>query len=214
MTGIRVLVADDHPVVRKGLVQFFTEEAGFDVCAECDNGEDAIRSIEQTRPDVAVIDLRMPKRSGIEVLAALREHATPSRVILLVGNISDDEVVEAMRLGVKGIVLKEMAPNLLIQSVRQVASGGTWIEKDSVSRAMEKLLQQQDKRSSVEELLTSREVEIVRGVARGLSNREIGEELFISEGTVKTHLHTIFEKLSVRSRMQLAAYARENELTR
>jgi DNA-binding NarL/FixJ family response regulator len=213
MTAIRVLVADDHPVVRKGLVQFFIEEAGFDVCAECDNGEDALRFIEATRPDVAVIDLRMPRRSGIEVLADLRERATASRVILLVGNISDDEVVEAMRLGVKGIVLKEMAPNLLIQSVRKVAAGGTWIEKDAVGRAMEKLLQQQNKRAGVEEILTAREVEIVRGVARGLSNREIGEELFISEGTVKTHLHTIFEKLSIRSRMQLAAYARENELT-
>lgn len=209
---VRIVLADDHPVVRRGLAQFFSEEEDLDIIAECEDGQAALAAIRGMRPDVALLDLRMPGLDGLSVLRRISEEKLGVRAIVLAGNISDDEVVEAMRLGVKGIVLKEMAPTLLVQCVRKVASGGTWLEKEAVGRAMEKLLQQEVKRDRARDVLTNRELEIVRMTAAGLGNREIAEKLFISEGTVKTHLHTIYEKLGLKSRLQLAAYARDHGL--
>lgn len=210
--AITVVVADDHPIVRRGVIQVFEDEEDLEVVGECEDGETALETIQRTKPDVAIIDLRMPKLDGLEVLRRLRQHGLDTRVILLTGNLSDGDVVEAMRLGVKGIVLKEMAPKLLVQSVKKVAAGGVWIEKDAVSRAMEKMLAQEARTAVVRETLTRREIEIVRMVTSGMSNREIAEKLFISEGTVKSHLHAIYEKLNLKSRLQLAAYAREKGL--
>ncbi len=210
--NIRIAIADDHPVVRKGLVQFFDEEEGLDVVAQCADGDELVQALERVSPDVAVVDLRMPNCSGLDALRWIRDRSLATRVVILAGNITDDEVVEAMRLGVKGIVLKEMAPALLVQSVRKVAGGGVWLEKDAVARAMQKLLGQQERTETLKRALTPRELEILRMVVDGRGNREIGERLFISEGTVKTHLRSIFEKVEVKSRMQLAAYARQNAL--
>ncbi len=207
--AITVVVADDHPIVRRGVIQVFDDDEELEVVGECEDGEAALETIQRQKPDVAIIDLRMPRLDGLEVLRRLHQQGLDTRVILLTGNLSDSEVVEAMRLGVKGIVLKEMAPKLLVQSVKKVAAGGVWIEKDAVSRAMEKLLQQEARTAVVRETLTRREIEIVRMVTSGMSNREIAEKLFISEGTVKSHLHAIYEKLNLKSRLQLAAYARD-----
>jgi len=207
---IRIILADDHPVVRRGLVQFFADVEDFDVVAECGDGEAALEAVRQQAPDVLIVDLRMPGVGGMEVLRRLRSETSAPAVILLAGNISDDEVVDAMRLGAKGVVLKEMAPKLLVQCIRKVAAGGVWLEKEAIGRALGKLLQVGDGRARA--ALTPREVEIVRMVAQGIANREVGERLFISEGTVKTHLHTIYEKLGVKGRVQLATYARENGL--
>lgn len=207
---IRIVLADDHPVVRRGLVQFFADVDDFDVVAECADGTAAIEEVRRLEPDVLVADLRMPGATGMEVLRRLREEPAAPAVILLAGNISDDEVVEAMRLGAKGVVLKEMAPSLLVQCIRKVAAGGIWLEKEAIGRALEKLFQRDDARPRA--ALTPREIEIVRMVAEGIGNREVGERLFISEGTVKTHLHTVYEKLGLKGRVQLATYARENGL--
>jgi DNA-binding NarL/FixJ family response regulator len=210
--SIKIVIADDHPVVRKGLAQFFSDEEDLEVVAECADGAEVLDFLARKRADVIVADLRMPNLGGLDLLRRIKDGSKKIGVIILAGNISDDEVVEAMRLGVRGIVLKEMAPTLLVQSVRKVASGGVWLEKDSVVRAMERLLEQQERRERVQTVLTPREIEIVRMVLKGLGNREIGEALFISEGTVKTHLHSIYEKLGLKGRMQLATYARENAI--
>jgi DNA-binding NarL/FixJ family response regulator len=210
--SIKIVIADDHPVVRKGLAQFFADEDDLDVVAECADGLQVLEFLARRRADVIVADLRMPNLGGLDLLRRIKDGSRKVGVIILAGNISDDEVVEAMRLGVRGIVLKEMAPTLLVQSVRKVAGGGVWLEKDSVLRAMERLLEQQERREKVQTVLTPREIEIVRMVLKGLGNREIGEALFISEGTVKTHLHSIYEKLGLKGRMQLATYARENAI--
>jgi DNA-binding NarL/FixJ family response regulator len=210
--SIRIVIADDHPVVRKGLVEFLGDEEEMDVVAQCSDGASALAATRRLRPDILILDLRMPDMTGLEVVRQLNQEAHSVPVLLLAGNISDGEVVEAMRMGVKGIVLKEMAPNLLVASVRKVAGGGVWLEKDAVARAFERMLDQQEKREKVATSLTRREIEIVTMVARGLANRDIGEALFISEATVKTHLHSIYEKTAVKGRMQLAAYAREHGL--
>lgn len=209
---IRIVLADDHPVVRRGLIQFFEEQEDLKVVAESDDGVKALEAVARFAPDVLIVDLRMPVLTGLEVLARLKDLPHPPATVVLAGDISDDQVIEAMRLGAKGVVLKEMAPSLLVQCIRKVAAGGTWLEKEAVGRSLERLLQQEQVRARVRETLTPREVEIVRMIARGLSNREIGEQLFITEGTVKTHLHTVFEKLEIKSRLQLAAYAREKGL--
>jgi DNA-binding NarL/FixJ family response regulator len=207
---IKIILADDHPVVRRGLLQFFADVDDFDVVAECEDGESALEAVRRYEPDVLVVDLRMPVINGMEVLRRLRNERHVPATILLAGNISDDEVMEAMRLGARGVVLKEMAPTLLVQCIRKVAAGGVWLEKEAIGRALGKLLQTGDGRPRA--VLTPRELEIVRMVAQGLGNREVAERLFISEGTVKTHLHTIYEKVGVKGRMHLATYARENGL--
>jgi DNA-binding NarL/FixJ family response regulator len=206
---IDIVLADDHPVVRRGLSQFFEEVDDLRVVAECADGESALAEVRKHNPHVLIVDLRMPGASGLEVLRRLRSEAQQPATIVLAGNISDDEVVEAMRLGAKGVVLKEMAPMLLVQCIRKVAAGGVWLEKEAIGRALGKLLQGGDRTRSV---LTPREIEIVKMVAEGFGNREVAERLFISEGTVKTHLHTIYEKLGLKGRVQLVAYVRENGL--
>lgn len=209
---IRIVIADDHPVVRRGLAQFIADEDELEIVAECADGDAALRAVELHAPDVLVVDLRMPGVTGLDVLRHLQNSGSPTPAVLLAGNISDEDVVEAMRCGVKGVVLKEMAPSLLVACIRKVAAGGTWLEKEAVGRAMERLLRDASSRAKVRDILTPREIEIVRMVTSGLSNREIGEKLFISEGTVKTHLHSVYEKLSLKSRLQLARYAQENGL--
>jgi len=209
---IRIVLADDHPVVRRGLSQFFADEEELEVVAECADGESVLSAVTRFTPDVLIVDLRMPVLGGMDVLRRLKAMQLAVPVVLLAGNISDDEVMEAMRLGAKGVILKEMAPALLVQCIRKVASGGVWLEKEAVGRALERMLQNEQSREQVREVLTPREIEIVRMVASGLGNREVGEKLFISEGTVKTHLHTIYEKLGIRSRVQLANYAQEKRL--
>lgn len=210
---IRIVIADDHPVVRRGLVQFMADEEELEVVAECADGRSALEAVTRYAPDVLLVDLQMPQLDGIEVLRRLNAMPSPPPAVLLAGNISDDEVVEAMRLGVKGVVLKEMAPALLVACIRKVASGGTWLEKEAVGRALEKMLKQEQSRQKVREVLTPREIDIVKMVASGLGNREIGEKLFITEGTVKTHLHSVYEKLGIKGRVQLANYAQEKGLT-
>lgn len=210
---IRIVIADDHPVVRRGLAQFIADEEGMEIVAECADGQSALDAVTRCRPDVLIVDLQMPLLSGLDVLRALRDSPAPPAVILLAGTIGDDEVVEAMRHGVKGVVLKEMAPALLVTCIRKVAAGGTWLEKDAVGRALEKLLRREHSRQKARDVLTQREIEIVQMVTLGLGNREIGERLFITEGTVKSHLHSVYEKLQLKGRMQLARYAQENGLT-
>ena len=209
---IRIIIADDHPVVRRGLIQFMADEEELEVVAECSDGESALEAVAHHAPDVLIVDLQMPRLNGMEVLQRLSEMPSSPATVLLAGNISDEEVVEAMRMGAKGVVLKEMAPSLLVACIRKVATGGTWLEKEAVGRALEKMLRHEQSRQKVREVLTPREIDIVRMVASGLGNREIGEKLFISEGTVKTHLHSVYEKLGIKGRVQLANYAQEKGL--
>ena len=202
---IRLLLADDHPIVLDGLEQLFRLEQDFDVLARCRDGEETLRALQVHRPDVVVLDIRMPRGDGLDVLRAIEAGGLTTRVVLLTAALEEDQLVEALRLGVGGVVLKEMAPHLLVEAVKEVHSGGSWLDKGSVSRVVSKLLEQEGGRE--DHPLTQRELEVVRMVARGLRNRAIAEQLFISEGTVKIHLHNIYEKLGVTGRPQLILYA-------
>jgi DNA-binding NarL/FixJ family response regulator len=209
---IRVLIADDHPIVLGGLAQLLSLEPDMTVVACCTNGHEALAAIARHRPDVAVLDLTMPGRSGMDLLRELRATHTAVRVVLLTARIEHEQVLEALKLGVAGIVLKESAPLQILDCIRRVAAGGQWIDQVIGSRTLDNVLRRQSGAMKAAAVLTAREIEVVRMVGRGLRNKEIADELSITEGTVKAHLRTIFEKLGVDSRAKLILYARERHL--
>jgi DNA-binding NarL/FixJ family response regulator len=209
---IRVLLADDHPIVLGGLEQLLSHEPDITVVARCTNGNDTLAAIARERPHVAVADLTMPRRSGMDVLRELHTMRSPVRVVLLTARIEHEQVLEALNLGVAGIVLKESAPLQILDCIRRVAAGGQWIDQTIGSRTVDRLLRRQSGAAKAAAVLTAREIEVVRMVARGLRNKEIAGLLSITEGTVKAHLRTVFEKLGIDSRMKLIVYARETRL--
>lgn len=204
---ITLVLADDHPIVLDGLEQLFRLESDFLVLARCRDGEETLRALRLHQPDVLVLDIRMPRRDGLDVLREIRAGCLATRTVLLTAALEEQTLVEALQLGVGGVVLKEMAPQMLIEAVREVHAGGRWLDKGSVSRALGRLLRRENGLREAVELLTPRELEIVRMVARGLRNRAIAEQLFITEGTVKIHLHNIYQKTGVDGRLELAVYA-------
>jgi len=209
---IRLVLADDHPLILHGLELFLRREPDFEVLASCQEGNETLRVVRQLRPDILILDLLMPGQSGLAVLQEIRTANLPTRVILLTAAMDEDGLIEAMRLGVSGVVLKEMTVTLLIQCIRKVYAGDQWLERGLVGRAIEKMLRRETGAREVAKLLTPREVEIVRLAASGLRNKQIAESLAISEGTVKIHLHRSYEKLHVDSRMALLRYAQEKGL--
>jgi DNA-binding NarL/FixJ family response regulator len=162
---------------------------------------------------VAVLDVTMPGRSGMDLLRELHATHTQVRVVLLTARIEHEQVLEALKLGVAGIVLKESAPLQILDCIRRVVAGGQWIDQVIGSRTLDRVLRRQSGQVKVSAVLTAREIEVVRMVARGLRNKEIADELSITEGTVKAHLRTIFEKVGVDSRAKLILYAREMHMT-
>jgi DNA-binding NarL/FixJ family response regulator len=209
---IRVVLADDHPLLLGGLDQLLSLERDIRIVARCTNGNEALAAIARERPQVAVVDLTMPGRSGIDVLRELDGTRSPVRLVLLTARIEHEQVLEALNLGVAGIVLKESAPLQILDCIRRVAAGEQWLDHVIGSRTLDGILRRQAGAAKAAAVLTSRETEVVRMVARGLRNKEIADELSITEGTVKAHLRTIFEKLGIDSRMKLIVYARETLL--
>lgn len=200
---IRVVLADDHPIVLDGLEQLFRTETDFEVVARCRDGEEAIAAIERDHPDLVVLDVRMPRVDGLGVLAAVRDRRLATRVLLLAAAIEPAQAVEALRLGARGLVLKEMAPELLVEVARRIHAGGQWFDAALVSRALDEAGGRAAGAGPGNGALTPREREIVDMVAEGLRNRAIAQRLGISEGTVKLHLHHVYEKLGVTGRVEL-----------
>jgi DNA-binding NarL/FixJ family response regulator len=209
---IRLLLADDHPIVLHGLEQLFRLEEDFQVLGCCVRGEEVVSELVRLRPDILVLDMRMPGHNGLAVLRELKSRSHKTRVVILAATLSEAEMLEAIRLGVRGIVLKEMAPRLLVECIRKVYGGGQWIEKTVAGAALDRLARREGTQKELGGVLTPREVEIARSIGAGLSNKETADALFISEGTVKTHLHRIYEKLHIHGRLELGLYARDKGL--
>ncbi|MGE3275191.1 MAG: response regulator [Vicinamibacterales bacterium] len=203
--SIRVVLADDHPIVLQGLEQLFLRATGFDVVRCCADGPAALEAVRTLRPDVLLVDLRLPGMNGLEVLRAVRDAALPCRTVLLTAAIRDDEAADAVSLGARGIVLKEASPETLLDCLRRVHEGGRWFAPGLLDGALDRLQHRAPP-------LTARELEIVRHVAEGLRNREIAGRLSITEGTVKIHLHHIYEKLGVDGRVALVLRAQADGL--
>jgi DNA-binding NarL/FixJ family response regulator len=209
---VRLVLADDHRIILEGLEQLFRRERDFEVVATATSGEDALRAVREHHPDILVLDIRMPKGDGLSVLRQIHAEKLQTRVVLLTATLDEDELLEAMQNGVSGLVLKESAALGLVQTVRRVQRGERALEPSMVSRALDRLAQREEAKK-IAEVLSKRETEIVKMVAAGLRNKEIAVKLSIGEGTVKTHLHTIYEKLGVHGRVELTMYAYERGLT-
>ena len=204
-----LVLADDHPIILEGLEQLFKRDKEFQVLATCTNGEQAIAAVRQHRPDIVVLDVRMPHGDGLSVLKAIQDERLPSRVVLLTATMDNDEVLTAMERGVWGMVLKEAAAVSLVDSVRRVSRGERALDQNLIVSALDHALERQGNTRTAPDVLSRREAEIVKMVAAGLRNKEIAAKLFIGEGTVKTHLHAIYRKLGVHGRVELTLYARE-----
>ena len=207
---IRLVVVDDHPIVLEGLERLFRLEGDLEIVARCVNAREALEAVRLHQPDILLLDVRLPGGSGLDVLEQIRREGLPTRAVLMAGSVNQDELMEALRLGARGIVLKEMAPELLIRCLRTVHAGGRWLEDDFLTRAIEGILDKDGVARPGRLALSAREMEIVRLAATGHHNREIAESLHITEGTVKVHLHNIYEKLGIEGRVELTLYARDH----
>jgi two-component system, NarL family, nitrate/nitrite response regulator NarL len=205
--SIRVVIADDHPLLLDGLEAVLGASAEFDVVRRCGNGSEALQAIIDDQPDIAVLDIHMPERSGLQVLAEVRSRGIHTRVVLLTAAISERELTQAMRLDVDGIVLKEMPTRLLMQCLHKVQRGGRWVENRAAHSALEAAIRREAGLQDAASELTRREIELVHLVAQGLRNKEIGRRLVLSECTVKTHLRNIYRKLGIANRVGIRCYA-------
>lgn len=208
---VRVVIADDHPVFREGLRRLLEEDGGFEVIGQARDGAEAVRLVADLRPDVLVLDVAMPRVSGLDALRELAPREGPTRVLLLTVAIEEPDLVLALQLGVRGVVLKEAATELLFRAIRAVVAGEYWVGRDHVTDIVrhlhERALAQGRRRPGPAERLTRRERQIVAAVAAGESNREAAQRLGLAEDTVKHHLTNVFDKLGVSNRAELAAYA-------
>jgi DNA-binding NarL/FixJ family response regulator len=208
----RIVLADDHPIVLQGLQHLFARHPDLEVVASCSGADEALAAARHMQPDVVVLDLRMPQRSGLDLLAVLGRELPNVRSVVLTAAITQDQVIEALKRGAAGIVLKESPPEQLIECVRRVSRGETFFDTDTVTQAMQAAASGSNTAPDGTAALTPRELEIVRMVAQGLRNRVIGERLVISESTVKVHLHNIYEKLGIEGRLELVLLAQQKGL--
>lgn len=204
-----LVLADDHPIILEGLEQLFRRDKDFQILATCASGREAINAVREHRPNVVVLDVRMPEGDGLSVLKQIHDEHLPTRVVLLTASMDDDEVVQAMEHGLWGLVLKEAAAVSLVDCVRKVVRGERALDQSLIVRALDRMLERQNGMRHAAEVLSRREAEIVKMVASGMRNKEIANKLFIGEGTVKTHLHAIYKKLGVHGRVELTLYAQE-----
>ena len=211
--AIRLVIADDHPIVLNGLEKLFELEPDFEVLAKCTDGEAALQAVLEHRPDVLLLDLGMPVKDGLTVLREMKAASLPTRAVILTASLEEDVLVEAVQLGARGFLVKGLAPDLIVKCVRKVHAGEPWFERGLLVRATEKLSRREAGAREAAKVLTRRELELVRMVGVGLRNKGIAEALSISEGTVKIHLHNIYEKLGLDGRVALMLYAQDKGLT-
>lgn len=208
---IRLLLVDDHPIVLQGLQRLFEQSPEFEVAGTCGSGPEAIERLSHgDAPDVLVIDVRMPGMTGLDVLRAAGRGSWKS--VVLTAAIRDDEIAQVLELGASGIVLKESSPSALLECVRHVYQGRRWIDPEMLARGVDAIVRPANGAATPAGTLTPREREVIRLVAEGLRNREIAQRLAITEGTVKIHLHNIYDKLGVDGRLELVLAAQQKGL--
>ncbi|MBM3764850.1 MAG: response regulator transcription factor [Acidobacteria bacterium] len=213
---IRIVIADDHPIVRDGIRRLLSMEPDVDVVGEAGDGRGVLDIVHETDPDVLLLDLRMPNLDGLGALQTLQQTNKRTKVIVLTASEDKNEFVQAMKLGCSGIVLKQTAPELIVKSIRKVSAGEIWLDSHTTAAVMRQFATPGSEMAASgsgsakgreRSALSTREREIVALVAQGYKNKEMAEKMFISEQTVKNHLHNIFDKLGVSDRLELALYA-------
>src|SRR6202050_1387367 len=211
---VRIIIADDHPIVRDGLKKLLLLEEDFEIVGEASDGREVLERVQELDPDVLLLDLRMPNLDGLSALQALQQTNKRTRVIVLTASEDKNEFVQAMKLGCSGIGLKQTAPELIVKSIRKVHGGEIWLDSHTTAAVMRQFAAPGDltgggggKTSRERSPLSQREREIVQLVAQGYKNKEMAEKMFISEQTVKNHLHNICDSLAVSGRLELVLYA-------
>lgn len=207
MTGtIRILIADDHSIVRKGIRALLATESGIEVVGEAGDGLEAVNEAERLRPDVILMDMVMPQVDGIEAIRRITARQLGARILVLTSFAADEKVFPAIKAGALGYLLKDSGPEELVQAIRQVHQGQPSLHPTIARKLLAELSHPAERPTSVDPL-TEREVEVLRLVARGSSNRQIAEKMVISEATVRTHVSNILGKLHLASRTEAALYA-------
>lgn len=203
---IRVFLADDHAVVREGLVALIETETDMEVVGTGENGEEAVRRVLHIQPDVTLLDLHMPRKTGLEAITEIKEALPDARILVLTSFGDDEHVFSAIKSGALGYLLKDTPPHELIRAIRNVYEGKSALHPDIALKVIRELNKPADL-PPTEDPLTEREVEVLKHVARGLSNDEIADTLVVSERTVRTHVSNILGKLHLANRTQAALYA-------
>ncbi|GAA3969951.1 response regulator [Thermobifida alba] len=214
LESIKVLVVDDHAFFRRGLVSVLAEEPDIDVVGEAGDGEEAVARAAALRPDVVLLDVRMPKAGGIDACAGIRNAVPEAKIVMLTMSDEEEDLFEALKAGATGYLLKEISVVELPEAVRAVSNGQSFINPSMATKLIGEftaLARREDERGRTQPTatprLTGRETEVLRLVARGLNNRDIADRLYISDNTVKNHVRNILEKLQLHSRTEAAVYA-------
>lgn len=202
--NIRILIADDHRMFREGLRRLLQTEAGFEIVGEATDGAETLEMTSRLRPDVLLLDVAMPRISGLEVLRRLPD-LTSVHVLLLTAAIEKEEILHSLQSGARGVVMKDFGAEVLVRAIRAIMRGEFWVERSTMADWMDQLRTAQSRQTKLH--LTSRELEIVGEIAAGATNREIATRFGISEETVKRHLSNVFDKVGVSNRLELALYA-------
>lgn len=212
---VRIVIADDHPIFRDGLKRLLTAEPGFEVIGEAGDGHEAVAKAAALRPDVLLLDLAMPRGNGLQALQDLLDLRLPVRPVLLTAAIDSADTVKALRLGARGVILKESATQLLFKCLHSVMNGEDRVGHERVQDIVEQLRKSEadsDRESTPAGRLTKRELQIVAAIVEGSSNKDIGQQFSLSQQTVKNHLSHVFDKLGVSNRLELALYAVHHKL--
>jgi DNA-binding NarL/FixJ family response regulator len=208
---IRVLIADDQALFRRGLYVVLGTEDHIEVVAEAENGQEAIAKVEELAPDVVLMDVRMPRISGIEAARQIRDISPTTKILMLTVSDDEDDLYEAIKAGANGYLLKEISVEEVAEAIRAVVQGQSLISPSMASKLLNEFnalaKKAEERQQYPAPTLTSRELEVLKFVARGMSNRDIADSLFISENTVKNHVRNILEKLHLHNRMEAVIYA-------
>jgi two-component system, NarL family, nitrate/nitrite response regulator NarL len=207
---IRIVIADDHPVVRVGVRNMLTQTDGFEVVGEACDGDEAITQTLELAPDILLLDVQMPKLPGLEAMRAIMNGSASVKILLLTSTITTQQVIEALQIGARGIVLKDALANHLQTAIKTVAAGDYWIGGKRVVNLVAALHELMEKAAVPQHKtygLTPRELEVVGCIVEGCSNRDIAKQFGLSEETVKRHLSNIFDKTGVSTRLELALFA-------
>ena len=216
---IRILIADDHALLRQGIRNFLSLESDFEIIGEAADGEETIRRASELRPDILLLDINMPKGNGIEVAARLKETHPEIRILAL--TIHDDEnyMMKMIQSGAAGYLLKDVEPSMMVQAIRRVHAGESFVEPSLTAKLFRGITDREAQKPapqapgmSESDKLSAREIEVLRLIGRGMSNAEIARELYLSEKTVKNHLTNIFRKIQVSDRTQAVLFAIKHKI--
>lgn len=210
--SIRVLIVDDHHVVRRGLVFFLRTQKDLDIIGEAANGKEAVELAKSLKPDIILMDLVMPEMDGIQATKIIKQEQPDIKIMMLTSFSDQDHVIPALEAGASGFQLKDIQPDELVTSIKKIIGGENQLHPKATSHLLANLSNKSRQEKNLLEELTKRELDVLKEIAKGKSNKEIAASLFITEKTVKTHVSNLLSKLELADRTQAALYAVKNQL--